>query len=88
MCIGGLNRAYTHKNYRILYVTPYESQVNLIFKRLRELIAYSPLVKMEVVRMKNSPYQIDFRNGSSILGFTTGASSGSGAASVRGQRAD
>ena len=31
---------------------------------------------------------LELKNGSAILGFTTGASSGSNAASMRGQRAD
>lgn len=88
MIIEGLHKAYTHEGFRILYVTPYETQVNLVFMRMRELIQSSPLLKIEVVKMKNSPYTIEFRNGSVIMGFTTGASSGSGAASVRGQRAD
>ena len=88
MIVEGLHKAFTHKNFRILYVTPYENQVNLIFMRMRELIADSPLVKNEIVKMKNSPYTVEFKNGSVIMGFTTGASSGNGAASVRGQRAD
>lgn len=88
MIIEGLHKAYTHEGFRILYVTPYETQVNLVFMRMRELIQNSPLLKIEVTKMKNSPYTIEFRNGSVIMGFTTGASSGSGAASVRGQRAD
>lgn len=88
MIVEGLHKVFTHKQFRVLYVTPYETQVNLIFMRMRELINDSPLVKNEVVRMKNSPYTIEFKNGSVIMGFTTGASSGSGAASVRGQRAD
>ena len=88
MVIEGLHKVFTHKNYRVLYITPYENQVNLIFMRMRELIHDSPLIKNEIVKMKNSPYTIQFRNGSVIMGFTTGASSGSGAASVRGQRAD
>lgn len=88
MVVGGLHKAGTNKNYRILYVTPYENQVNLIFMRMRELIQDSPLLKKQIKRMKNSPYTIEFTNGSVIMGFTTGASSGSGAASVRGQRAD
>ena len=88
MIVEGLYKAFTNKGFRILYVTPYENQVNLIFMRMRELIASSPLVKMEVTGMKNSPYMITFKNGSTIMGFTTGASSGQGAASVRGQRAD
>ena len=88
MVVSGFHKAFTHRNYRILYVTPYENQVNLIFMRMRELIHDSPLLKNEVVKMKNSPYTIEFKNGSVIMGFTTGASSGSGAASIRGQRAD
>jgi hypothetical protein len=55
---------------------------------MREIIAESPLIKSEITRIKNSPYTVEFNNGSVILGFTTGAASGSGAASVRGQRAD
>ena len=88
MVIEGLFKAFTNKNFRVLYVTPYENQVNLIFMRMRELIHDSPLVKREVVRMKSSPYMIEFQNGSTIMGFTTGAASGQGAASVRGQKAD
>ena len=91
MIIEGLWKAMTApkgRNYRVLYVTPYENQVNLIFMRMRELIAESPLLKNEITRIKSSPYTVEFKNGSSILGFTTGASSGQGAASVRGQRAD
>lgn len=91
MVVEALWRAFTstsREKFRILCITPYENQVNLLFMRMRELIHNSPLVKNEVVRMKNSPYMIEFSNGATILGFTTGASSGSGAASVRGQRAD
>lgn len=88
MVVEGLHKAFTHKGFRILYVTPYENQVNLLFMRMKELVHDSPLLKNEVVKMKNSPYTIEFKNGSVIMGFTTGASSGSGAASVRGQRAD
>lgn len=88
MIVDALHKIYTNKMYRVLFVTPYETQVNLIFMRIRELIADSPLLKQEVVKMKNSPYTIELKNGSVILGFTSGASSGSGAASVRGQRAD
>lgn len=89
MVVEGLWRASTNKSgYRVLYVTPYETQVNLLFMRMKELIAESPLLKSQVVRTKSSPYMIEFANGSTIMGFTTGASSGSGAASVRGQKAD
>ena len=87
MVVDALWQTCTHKNFRVLFVTPYENQVELIFRRLRELVADSPLIKSEVVKMKSSPYTVEFSNGSVILGFTTGASTNSGAASLRGQRA-
>lgn len=88
MVVDALHKAYTNKNYRVLIITPYENQVRLLFTRLRELVEGSPLVKEEVVRNTSSPFLMEFKNGSMVLGFTTGAASGSGAASIRGQRAD
>lgn len=48
----------------------------------------SPMISKDVVKNTSNPYQIVFNDGSAIMGFTTGASSGSGGASIRGQRAD
>lgn len=56
--------------------------------RLKELVAASPMISKDVVKNTSNPYQIVFNDGSAIMGFTTGASSGSGGASIRGQRAD
>lgn len=88
MCIDSLHKTFTRPKFRCLIVTPYENQVRLIFMRLRELIDSSPLLKKEVEKMTQNPFQIVWKNGSAIMGFTTGASSGSGGASIRGQRAD
>lgn len=89
MVVEALYNAYTHNDYRVLFIAPYENQINLAFMRMREFIHDSPLLKMEVTRMINSPYMITFGNkNSAILGFTTGASSNTGAASIRGQRSD
>lgn len=88
MVVDSLYRAMTHKNYRVLIVTPYENQVRLIFSRLKELVDGSPMIKDEVVRNTFSPFLMELKNGSKIMGFTTGAASGSGAASIRGQKAD
>ena len=89
MVVEALYNAYTHNDYRVLFIAPYENQINLAFMRMREFIHDSPLLKMEVTRMINSPYMITFGNkNSAIIGFTTGASSNTGAASVRGQRGD
>lgn len=83
MCIEMLWKAFTKPHHRILVVTPYETQVRLIFTRLTELLTESPMLKKEVKRQTKNPYWIEFKNGAIILGFTTGASSGSGAASIK-----
>lgn len=56
--------------------------------RLKELIDGSPMLKSEIIKITSNPYQIVWKNGSAIMGFTTGASSGQGGASIRGQKAD
>lgn len=76
-----------------MFVAPYENQIRLIFDRIRSLLDASPLIQDKVVRSTKNPYEIDFANDngmgtSKIIGFTTGASSNAGAASLRGQRAD
>lgn len=88
MVIETLKNATVNKHYRVLIITPYETQVRLLFMRINEILDESPLLKSMVTRNVKSPYIIEFNNGSAILGFTTGASSGSGASSVRGQKAD
>ena len=88
MVLESLYQTYKNPNYRVLIITPYQNQVDLAFKRINELVDASPALKSRVVRNTKNPYQIEFNNHSSILGFTTGASSGSGGASIRGQRAD
>lgn len=96
MCVIILWFAYTQYNkgpnnqYDILIATPYETQIDLIFKRLHQLIELSPLLISLVSR--DVHHNICFNiNGttSSILGLTAGANNSSGGAnSSRGQRAD
>lgn len=88
MILEALHKVTTNKHFRILFVTPYENQVRLIFMRIKEILADSPLLKAMVKSATSNPYKIEFQDGCSILGFTTGSASGSGGASIRGQRAD
>ena len=88
MVVESLFHVCTKKNFRVLIITPYENQVRLAFMRLNELIKESPVVSSMVLSNTKNPYMIKMNNESAILGFTTGASSGGGAASIRGQRAD
>lgn len=52
--------------------------------RMNEILQTSPFLKCEVVKNTKNPYIIEFKNGSAVIGFTTGTD----AASVRGQKAD
>lgn len=84
MVVDMLHMTTTKKNFRVLMAAPYENQIRNMFTRLNELIKESPLIKQEVVKSTKNPYVIEFKNGSMILGFTTGDD----ASSIRGQRAD
>ncbi|MBA4293908.1 hypothetical protein C0431_13175 [bacterium] len=87
MCVYMLWHAFHKKNQRLLVATPYENQVRLIFKRLKELISTSKELSDSLIKDTSNPYELGFSNGTAIIGFTVGATSGAGA-SVRGQRAD
>lgn len=84
MVVEMLYKTFTKRNFRIIIACPYENQVRNMFMRIAELIKESPLLKNEMVRSTKNPYIMEFSNGSSILGFTTGDD----AASIRGQRGD
>lgn len=94
MCILILWYAYTQQNkgpndeqYDVLIMTPYETQIDLIFKRLKQLIEKSALMSSIIDRSIHHKFVL--LNGSNILGLTAGASSGaSGGNNSRGQRAD
>lgn len=93
MCVMILYHAYTQPNigdnpeqYDVLIITPYESQVLLIFKRLGQLIEGSEFLASSLTRNVFLNYTLD--NKSNITGMTAGSKGSSGAASTRGQRAD
>lgn len=92
MCIAILWYSFTQNNkgpnnqYDILVLTPYETQIDIIFDRLGQLIQGSPLISGMVDR--EIFHRKDFINGTVIKGLTAGANSGNGAASTRGVRAD
>jgi hypothetical protein len=71
-----------------LIAAPYENQVKLIFRRIRELIEKSPELKDSLKENTKNPEYIRFKNNSIIAGFTAGSRSGAGAANIRGQFAD
>lgn len=71
--------------YEILILTPFETQIDLIFDRMNQLIDSSPTLSSMVSRSINHRYE--FINGAIIKGLTVGSSSGKGASNTRGQAA-
>lgn len=70
---------------KILIIAPFESQVINMFEMLNKFIERSPEVKDSFVKYRKSPHHhLEFKNGCTIKGFTTGSNE---AASVRGQDA-
>ena len=88
MVVEALFNVFTRRNFIHMFVTPYQSQVRMIFDNIRQKIDSSALIKREVTRSTTNPFLLEFSNGSKIVGFTTGAGSGMSAASIRGWRAD
>lgn len=96
MCVLILWFAYTQYNrgpnnqYDIIIATPYETQIDLIFKRLHQLIEVSPVLKSLITRDVHHNIHITVGGiASNILGLTAGANNSSGGGnSTRGQRAD
>ena len=80
--------AFTHKNAKILMAAPYDSQVGVFFKMVREMIESSPELADSVQRDTKNPQYIEFKNGSTLSGFTSGTKSGAKGDSMRGQAAD
>lgn len=77
-----------NEGFKVVVIAPYQTQVELIFSRLRELINSSDELKNSVARDVKAPnYTIELKNGSTVKGFTAGTKSGGNADSVRGQHA-
>lgn len=77
-----------HEGFKIIVIAPFQSQIDLIFTRIKELLASSPTLKNSIFRSVKAPqYMIELNNGSRVTGFTAGTKSGSGAGSARGQHA-
>lgn len=70
----------------ILILAPYLAQVQLLFKRINQLIKKNPMLESAIKRNVATPYhEIETYHGTKVSGFSSGSS---GAESARGQRAD
>lgn len=89
LVISMLFHMFTNKNFKIVLITPFQSQIDLIFKRVEDLVQGNPNLQNSVRRAVKAPnYTLVLHNGSQLKGFTAGTKSNNGAASVRGQDAN
>lgn len=87
MVIETLHTAVTNKAYNILIVAPFERQVTRFFDEMQKFIDKSVSLKGSLARYTKTPSLMQFNNGTSIKGFSAGATSGSGSTKIRGQDA-
>lgn len=88
LAVRAIHAALTHDDHRIILVCPYQSQVQLVFKRIKELCDQSSKYQHSVKRVVATPYPtMELWNGSEIIGFTSGSRSGGNANTLRGQGA-
>jgi hypothetical protein len=87
MVVEALHHAVTNKNHSILIIAPYERQVARFFDEMNKFINLSVGLKGSLARYTKTPSLMQFNNGSKILGFSAGATSGSGSDKIRGQDA-
>lgn len=85
LAVEAIYHAFTRSNFRVLVIAPFESQVRGIFDEIHKLI-YGSFIKPE--RDVKKPFIMEFGNGSTILGFTAGATSSVKGSNIRGRGAD
>jgi intein/homing endonuclease len=77
------------EGFAIVLIAPFQSQIDLVFKRLNDLILSSEKLRNSIVRSVKAPqYTLELANKSSVIGFTAGSKSNNGAAAARGQHAN
>lgn len=75
-----------NEGFKIILITPYQAQIDLIFNRLMQLIRSSSITSNSLRRNVKAPiYTLELHNESIIRGFTAGTKSGGNAEAVRGQ---
>lgn len=88
LAVDILHSIATISGFKALVIAPYQDQVDLIFKKMDELIDKSMTMKVTVERAVDHPsMRREFRNGSVITGITAGVKTGSKSNKVRGQDA-
>jgi len=89
LCIAILHAIFTNEDFKVVVIAPYQSQIDLIFTRLANLISSNSMLSNSIKRSVKAPnYQIMLHNKSKVTGFTAGTRSGQDAGASRGQSAN
>jgi len=88
LVIKALHRVYTRNAYGALFLTPYASQISIIYDRMVSHIISNPYLNESVIAKPKTPFvTIKLANNSVVKGFTAGTKSGGNADAVRGASA-
>jgi len=88
LVVFALWKAMTHFGEKIILVTPYESQIRILWDFMSNMIVDSSIVNSSIDTFRRrAPYEIKFKNGSVIKGFTTAERSTKGS-TLRGADAN
>jgi hypothetical protein len=79
---------FTHKDWTVLVIAPYQSQVTKIFDEMEKLLNLNPELSKSIKRKTKNPQRLELVNGSKVLGFSSGSKSASKSDKVRGQDAN
>lgn len=81
---------YEEEGVSVVIVAPYLTQIENIFEMLQSFISKNDEIKASMAKpMRKTPsYYMEFKNGATIKGFTTGSKSSGEATSIRGVDAD
>jgi len=78
-----------NEGFRVIILTPYQAQIDLLFNRMDELLSVSSMAMNSIKsRTRSPPCKLELHNKSICTGFTAGTKSGGNADSVRGQKAN
>ena len=78
-----LHQIFTNKRFRVLVITPYLAQLDLLFDQMIDFIMASESLSPSMLKHRKTPQRyLELHNGSWVKGFTSGNTS------IRGQAAD
>lgn len=83
-----LHKCVHNKGYKVMVISPFMSQIEVIFNMIKDFLNSSVHLKNSVARSVRNPHLIEFYNGSAVRGFAVKPGDPNAIDKVRGQEAD